>query len=185
MKACTVDRFSESDFPVLGEVGILRKLFCLSIFCFLAIFLETAAVQANGIQVQIMDRSANSAETVSPAYLSRLQIGRPLKSRFSRDLFDLVQLAREISGRMDMTSVQTSIHALSETRDQDNSQDNVRIVDNSFVSPGQNTRHVVSPYEAGSQPQHDPALTCNKRIAKESPTSIALSFTREYLQTKK
>lgn len=162
---------------------MIPKPIYLSILSLLLISSGVNTLWANSAHEQIIDGTMMHAGLISPLHFSNLPIGRPFKNQVDKDLSDLVHLAREIVGRIDMTSV--SGWALEQTHDQKNSKSSLHVTDDCFLLPGQNTKHVASQNVGEDGTCLTSAIRHDKSITKDSPTFHPLSFTREYLQTKK
>lgn len=112
-------------------------------------------------------------------------LNSPTQERFKKKLPGFVQAARETAGRVDITSARALTSSLDQTQDRKDPKGSVRIIEDSFLPTGPNTRSPNSLNEDASQIYCAMTPTRNKRITIESPTSNPLSFAWEYLQTKK
>jgi hypothetical protein len=154
------------------------------ILCLLLFFSGANMLKAGTVHEQFINSSPTTyTEVVSPTYFSNPPTGRPLKGEIEKDLSDLVQLAREMVGRIDMTSVSGGI--LEETQDQKSSNSSLKLMDDCFLLSGQNTKQVAPPNDVEDEPHPAFAIRHDKWITKDSPADKPLSFTWQYIQTKK
>ena len=184
MKPCLVNELSEVDSSKFDKRYLMRKAAYFLILSLLSISFGSGILQAGTVHEQFINNSPTTyTEAVSPTYFSNPPTGRPLKGEVEKDLSDLVQLAREMVGRIDMTSVSGGI--LEETHDQESSKSSLKLMDDCFLLSGQNTKQVAAPNDVEDEPHPAFAIRHDKWITKDSPANKPLSFAWKYIQTKK
>jgi hypothetical protein len=135
--------------------------------------------------LQYADETTADAPASSRACLFVIPLDSPMEYQLAKGFPCLVQFARGLAGRIDITSVRSGSGTIEPTHQEGSSKDSIRATDCNYASIGQDTKHLGSPDKSGRQHHSIPALSRDKRITKESPASNPLSFAWEYLETKK
>ncbi len=183
MQADALNQIIKIDTVDFGRDKMIIKLANFSILSLLFVFLGAINLRADNLHRQMIDGITINAEIAPFAQFSSLPVGQPLKNQIDNDLSDLVGLAREIVGRIDMTSASGWI--LDQAHDQKDSKSSLRITHDCFLLPGQKTKHVASQSERENETHCTSEIRHDKSTTINSPTNNPLSFAREYLQTKK
>ncbi len=177
--------YNRYDFLGLIEKKMVQAIIYFSILNLAFIFFGSGILRADNSNVRCTSIEAPQAEIVSNPYLSDTSFDKALKNKTEKDLAELVQVARGISGRTDITAVRPYVDILEQSDNPKNSRGSITLTGDNFASLAQNTKRLNSPDNLSNQTHHGYILDLNKRITETPPTYNGLSFTREYLETKK
>ena len=167
------------------SIGMIQNAVCFLTLNFLLVTFGTAAPRGYCVGLRCSDDAAAPTKTDSRIHLFDVPLDSPMKCEISKELPCLVQFARGMTGKIDITSVYGSSGSIEPTRSDRNPRDSSKVVDCTYVSLGQNTRNAGYPDAIAGQKRSGYEPCCRSYLTRESPTSNPLSFAWKYIETKK
>jgi hypothetical protein len=164
---------------------MVHNVICFLILNLVLISFGSATSRRDNPNLRYVKAVATDTTAIARAYLFDVPLDSPMNCRVEKDLPVFVKVARELNGRIDLTSVSAGADTFERTHGEKNPVDSVAAIDGNYASLGQNSKLLGSCDRAVGRTHHGSALNHDTRIFKESPTSNPLSFVWEHLETKK